>query len=607
MPSLLATEIGDAYTKRRKNSEDDLVDVFKRSMVARTGDYFAKETLDAGASLFSGVSDKFLKEPFEQRAAEKFMNPDRRKFRTNLEKTDQQYNSWVKHEKDGIEKGHSREFIAFEKHFNDERIAEYIKELNRQGKVSDLKIKGMEGLGFSVKDLHKDVLKNMVYQAMDESKDVNGNSYLTLLANKYDNFKNIYETNIPTGETRKLTFTGMDSPKNFGQFITSKIKNIFDKGDNDERLSRAIDNIASNDEDLIKDKRFARIVETKRALENIDSTFSRDAQALLNLEKEEIFQENFLIKKFNELGATGKKVETIESGDNGLYKQTQITLTTAAGEKSYETREPLTNINDAEGRLMGNDFQRRPSTNAYHVAMKYLSSRGMTQLTEIIDNQNLVDGSGNPLTPMSRDITIDQYDFMMQSINVISVQNQGEFRKQPAEEAAAEIAAIASMVKGMQQSVRDAYRPYPVSKGIDDSAFFVDPSTRLQLKDLKFIIPNEKQRLAYNKNKSDLPKGMTAAQGKALAEHLSQKNDKIAAQRALQETTVAFVQYWNEQGDVSETIRQNLRKESIEKTSQFVPRARAKKETPLESLLKDKLRPARTDPLFNSPSLFTRP
>lgn len=607
MPSLLATEIGDAYTKRRKNSEDDLVDVFKRSMVARTGDYFAKETLDAGASLFSGVSDKFLKEPFEQRAAEKFMNPDRRKFRTNLEKTDQQYNSWVKHEKDGIEKGHSREFIAFEKHFNDERIAEYIKELNRQGKVSDLKIKGMEGLGFSVKDLDKDVLKNMVYQAMDESKDVNGNSYLTLLANKYDNFKNIYETNIPTGETRKLTFTGMDSPKNFGQFITSKIKNIFDKGDNDERLSRAIDDIANNDEDLIKDKRFARIVETKRALENIDSSFAKNAQALLNLEKEEIFKENFLIKKFNELGATGKKVETIESGDNGLYKQTQITLTTAAGEKSYETREPLTNINDAEGRLMGNDFQRRPSTNAYHVAMKYLSSRGMTQLTEIIDNQNLVDGSGNPLTPMSRDITIDQYDFMMQSINVISVQNQGEFRKQPAEEAAAEIAAIASMVKGMQQSVRDAYRPYPVSKGIDDSAFFVDPSTRLQLKDLKFIIPDEEERIDYNKNKSDLPEGMTAAQGKALAEHLSQKNDKIAAQRKLQETTVAFVQYWNEQGDVSETVRQNFLEESIEKTSQFAPEKEVTARPELKSLLKDKLQPARTDPLFNPPSLFPRP
>lgn len=607
MPSLLATDIRDAYIKRKKKSEDDLVDVFKRSMVARTGDYFAKETLDAGAALFSGVSDKFLKEPFEQRAAEKFMNPDRRKFRTNLEKTDQEYNSWIKHEKDGIEKGHSREFIAFEKHFNEERIAEYIQELNRQGKVSDLKIEGMEGLGFSVKDLHQDVLKNMVYQAMDESKDVNGNSYLTLLADKYDNFKNIYEKNIPTGETRKLTFTGMDSPKNLGQFITSKIKNIFDKGDNDERLSRAIDDIASNDEDLIKDKRFARIVETKRALENIDSTFARDAQALLNLEKKEIFKENLLIKKFNELGATGKKVETIESGDNGLYKLTQITLTTAAGEKSYETREPLTNINDGEGRLMGNNFQSRSSTNAYHVAMKYLSSRGMTQLTEIIDNQNLVDGSGNPLTLMSRDITIEQYDFMMQAINVISVQKKGEFRKQPAEEAAAEITAISSMVNGMKNSVRDAYRPYSVSKGIDDSAFFVDPSTRLQLKDLKFIIPDEEERIDYNKNKSDLPEGMTAAQGKALAEHLSQKNDKIAAQRKLQETTVAFVQYWNERGNVSETVRQNFLEESIEKTSQFAPKKEVTARPELKSLLKDKLRPARTDPLFNPPSLFTRP
>ena len=607
MASLLATEIGDAYTKRRKKSEDDLVDVFKRSMVARTGDYFAKEALDAGASLFSGVSDKFLKEPFEQRAAEKFMNPDRRKFRNNLEKTDQQYNSWVKHEKDGIEKGHSREFIAFEKHFNDEKIAEYIQELNRQGKVSDLKIKGMEGLGFSVKDLDKDVLKNMVYQAMDESKDVNGNSYLTLLANKYDNFKNIYETNIPTEETRKLTFTGMDSPKNFGQFITSKIKNIFDKGDNDERLSRAIDDIANNDEDLIKDKRFARIVETKRALENIDSTFAKDAQALLNLEKEEIFKENLLIKKFNELGATGKKVETIESDDNGLYKLTQITLTTAAGEKSYETREPLTNINDVEGRLMGNNLQSRSSTKAFNVAMKFLNNRGMTQLKKIIDDQNLVDGSGQPLTPMSRDITIDQYDFMLQTIGVLAVQEKGEFRLKPAEERAAEVTAVASMVKGMQQSVRDAYRPYPVSKGIDDSAFFVDPSTRLQLKDLNLIIPNKEERQNYNRNKSNLPKGMTAAQGKLLAEHLSQKNKKIAAQLELQESTVAYYTYWGERESASETLRERLLSSGIKEAEKFAPRARAKKETPLESLLKDKLRPARTDPLFNSPSLFSRP
>ena len=256
---------------------------------------------------------------------------------------------------------------------------------------------------------------------------------------------------------------------------------------------------------------------------------------------------------------------------------------------------------------MGNDFQSRPSTNAYHVGMKYLSNRGMTQLTEIIDNQNLVDGSGNPLTPMSRDITIEQYDFMMQAINVISVQNQGEFRKQPAEEAAAEIAAISSMVNGMKESVRDAYRPYPVSEGVNDSAFFVDSSTRLQLKDLKLIIPNEKERLAYNKNKSSLPEGMTAAQGKALSEYLSQKDAKISAQRKLQETTVAFVQYWNERGNVSETVRQNFFEESIEKTSQFAPKARAKKETPLESLLKDKLQPASTDPLFNPPSLFTRP
>lgn len=607
MPSLLGTEIGDAYTKRKKKSEDDLVDVFKRSMVARTGDYFAKETLDAGAALFSGVSDKFLKEPFEQRAAEKFMNPDRRKFRTNLEKTDQEYNSWIKHEKDGIEKGHSREFIAFEKHFNDEKIAEYIQELNRQGKVSDLKIEGMEGLGFSVKDLDKDVLKNMVYQAMDESKDVNGNSYLTLLANKYDNFKNIYETNIPTGETRKLTFTGMDSPKNFGQFITSKIKNIFDKGDNDERLSRAIDDIANNDEDLIKDKRFARIVETKRALENIDSSFAKDAQALLNLEKEEIFEENLLIKKFNELGATGKKVETIESGDNGLYKLTQITLTTAAGEKSYETREALTNINDAEGRLMGNDLQSRSSTKAFNIAMKFLNNRGMTQLKEIIDNQNLVDGSGQPLTPMSRDITIDQYDFMLQTIGVLAVQEKGEFRLKPAEERAAEVTAIASMVKGMQQSVRDAYKPYPVSQGIDDSAFFVDPSTRLQLKDLKLIIPIKKERQNYNENKSALPKGMTAAQGRLLAEHLSQKDAKISAQRKLQETTVAFIQYWGERESASETLRERFLPSGIKEAEKFAPKKEVTARPELKSLLKNKLRPARTDPLFNPPSLFPRP
>ena len=36
--------------------------------------------------------------------------------------------------------------------------------------------------------------------------------------------KNTYEESIPTGRTRQLSFKGMDSPKNLGQFITSKIK-----------------------------------------------------------------------------------------------------------------------------------------------------------------------------------------------------------------------------------------------------------------------------------------------------------------------------------------------------------------------------------------------
>ena len=196
---------------------------------------------------------------------------------------------------------------------------------------------------------------------------------------------------------------------------------------------------------------------------------------------------------------------------------------------------------------------------------------------------------------------------MLQTIGVLAVQEKGEFRLKPAEERAAEVTAIASMAKGMQQSVRDAYRPYPVTQGIDDSAFFVDPNTRLQLKDLKLIIPNEQERQDYTKNKSNLPEGMTSAQGKLLAEHLSQKDAKISAQRALQETTVAYYTYWGERESASETLRKRFLPSGIKEAEKFAPRARAKKETPLESLLKDKLQPARTDPLFNSPSLFTRP
>lgn len=49
------------------------------------------------------------------------MEPDRRKYRKDLSKLDDDYNSWIKHEKAGREKGHSREFIAFEKDFNDEK------------------------------------------------------------------------------------------------------------------------------------------------------------------------------------------------------------------------------------------------------------------------------------------------------------------------------------------------------------------------------------------------------------------------------------------------------------------------------------------------------
>ena len=609
------------HVAAKKREEEDYLELIKKAFVMQAGSEGAIMAITPLSKMASSATQAIFVTPFEERAYAKLMEPNRRKLNNDIEKEDQWQNSWDKHTKAGIEKGHSRKYIAFEKDYTEEKRMEYIQQLNNQGKLSNLKIKGMKGLGFSIQNLEDKVFKNMIYQALDESKNADGKSYLDLLADKYDRRKEIYEANIPTGKARELSFRAMESPKNFGQFITSKIKSIFDKGDNDERLSRAIDDIASNDEDLKKDTRYSRIVETKRALENIDSTFARDAQALLNLEKEEIFEENLLIKKFNELGATGKKVETIESGDNGLYKLTQITLTTAAGEKSYETREALTNINDVEGRLMGNDLQSRSSTKAFNIAMKFLNNQGMTQLKEIIDNQNLIDGSGQPLTPMSRDITIDQYDFMLQTIGVLAVQEKGEFRLKPAEERAAEVTAIASMVKGMQESVRDAYKPYPVSEGIDDSAFFVDPSTRLQLKDLKLIIPIKKERLAYTNNKSKLPEGMTAAQGRLLAEHLSQKDAKISAQRKLQETTVAFIQYWGERESASETLRKRFLPSGIKEAEKFAPSARAKKETPLESLLKDKLQPTRTDPLFDSqplmnettvkgkvsPSLFTRP
>jgi hypothetical protein len=612
MASGWGDDIASSAKAARAKQEDSLFDVFKRSIVARTGDELAKQTLAPVSGAISSGAKALFVTPFERRAAEKFMNPDRRKFNNDLTRQDDEYASWIKHEKAGIEKGHSREFIAFEKDFTEEKRMEYIQELNNQGKLSSLKIEGMEGLGFSIKDLDADVFKNMVYQSLDESKDANGKSYLTLLADKFDNMKNTYEESIPTGRTRQLSFKGMDSPKNLGQFITSKIKNIFDKGDNDERLFRAIDNIATNDEDLMKDKRFARIVQTKRALENIDSTFAADAKALLNLEQKEIFQENLLIKKFNELGATGTAVTSIESDDSGLYEQTIYTYETAAGKKSHEVRKPLSDKADPDGRLLASNFQGKSSTQAFAVAMKNLTSDGMTQLKAIIDDKKFVDGDGKPLTLTSRNITAPQYDFMISSMEYLAITNEGQYRSKAPEIEAAKMSAISSLVGKMTKELKDATAPYEVyNKDINDSMFFVDPKERLTLKPLKEIITNTAQRKAFVVN-SKRPSQMTQEEFNILKRHQGQEKTKLAAQKRLRESVAGVNQFFNREKTAEQFLRDQGLPEDIRATDPFAPKVNAKEKTPSESLLKDILAPTNTrtstaDRLFSSNSLFTKP
>ena len=613
MASTLGSAFGDAGKARRKAAEKtDYGRLFREGLFTAGVKAGAESLFKPIAKGTTAAVESVLVTPFERRATEKFMEPDRRKYRKDLSKLDDDYNSWIKHEKAGREKGHSREFIAFEKDFNDEKRMEYIQELNNQGKLSNLKIEGMEGLGFSIKDLDKDVFKNMIYQALDESKDTDGNSYLSLLANKYDNLKTSYETNIPTGKVRELSFKAMDSPKNLGRYVTSKIKSIFDKGDNDERVSRAIDDIVTNDEDLMKDKRFARIVQTKRALENIDTTFAADAKALLNLEQKEIFQENLLIKKFNELGATGTAVTSIESDDSGLYEQTIYTYETAAGTKSHEVRKPLSDKADPDGRLLASNLQAKSSTQAFGVAMKNLTSDGMTQLKAIIDAKKFVDGDGKPLTLISRNITAPQYDFMISSMAYLAITNEGQYRLRSPEIEAAKMSAISSLVGGMTQELKDANAPYVVyDKDINDSMFFVDPKERSTLKPLKEIITNTAQREAFVVD-SKRPSQLTQEEFDILKRHQGQEKTKLAAQKLLRDSVAGVNQFFNREKTAEQFLRDQGLPEDIRATDPFAPKVNAKEKAPSESLLKDILAPTNTrtstaDRLFSSNSLFTKP
>ena len=464
----------------------------------------------------------------------------------------------------------------------------------------------MEGLGFSIKDLDKVVLKNMAYQLYSETKDANGKSMLTLLADKYDNFEEIYEQSIPTGKTEKLLFKGMDSPENLGAYVFSKIKGIFDKGDNDERLSRAIDNIATNDKDLMKDPRFAYIVQTKRALENLDSTFAADARAILNLEQSEIFKENVLIKKFNELGATGSEIKTIESDDFGLYEKIVYTTETAAGKKSHEVRSPLTSKNDPDGRLLGNSLQGKSSTNLFSKAAKYLDSNGMSQLQKLITDRNLVDSKGRKLTTSSLDMTIGQYTFITQAIDVLFRTDGGVFRLKDAEITAAEIQAETALIKSMTAEFSTIAAIYEPKKNVNDAKFFEDPSTRRELKPLSEIIPDKEVLNAFVAD-NKVPAGWKKGEYSALKNHLSQADRKKAAYKKIQDALVGIHEFSNKRRNVSETIQDSLLSENIADLREYVPTPEPKEKSPLESLLKDRLQPTRTDPLFNSTSLFTRP
>ena len=128
----MATKYGNLFraghVKAKKREEEDYLELAKRAFVTQAASEGAKMAFTPLSKMASSATQAIFVTPFEERAYAKLMEPNRRKFDSDLEKQDQEYNSWIKHEKAGIEKGHSRDFIAFEKDYTEEKRMEYIQQ-----------------------------------------------------------------------------------------------------------------------------------------------------------------------------------------------------------------------------------------------------------------------------------------------------------------------------------------------------------------------------------------------------------------------------------------------------------------------------------------------
>ena len=570
MASTLGSAFGDAGKARRKAAEKtDYGRLFREGLFTAGVKAGAESLFKPIAEGTTAAVESVLVSPFQRKATLVANEPNMRALSLTEKRNAQLRKTQTTNDMAAAKNNVPKERVAFNENINDDVRSSYIEELAKQAKMSSNSVEGITGLGFSIDTLKKDntLIDQMIYQSWKKS------GYLDVLVEERKNFQEIYDSKIPTGQRKTDIFEVLEAPKNLGSWIGRKTKNIFTGTDPIAERANALDGIAENNEELKpKYKAIGEIVETFRSL---DESVLTSVQTLADIEKNIIFQNDYLVKEFNKVGTTGKKEETIQEIDGVLYTKTQVTITDVNGTRELTPKlTKLTDETDLDGRLVAAQYQSNTKSNIYNFATGALSKAGLEEFHKIIEGDLGVYSSsdGRPLNPAGFDMTLDQYENLQRTIQALA--RDSKYVKESPEITVARMEGVLSIIKSQKEDLATLGTKYQIS---DNSSWMFQknkPSELLNQDELlELVIPDETTRKEFKTN--GMGNRKTVMQFKKINNkdqadlflfNLQLQREKESASMSLAATTAGFLQTI----DKNESIFDTTNKEEQEITQKRV-------------------------------------
>ena len=478
-----------ASERKRKAKEVDYWDLIKRQMVVSGANEVTKAVTPVITGAVGSAISSVAVDPFERSASENRTSSERG-LKLNIQKETEAYAARQAADALGRKDNTTPKWVAFQEYLTDETRAKAKRQLAEEG-----------GENFAAGKVDGKVLDQMIYEVWDES------GYLDKLVTKRNERDTWYIDNIPTGKALEYGLRGLERPKNVVSWLGSTVKNMFTGKDLDDMRSRALDNNAANDKDLMDDSRFSTLVKITRALEKKTGEETIDDKTIIGVAKEELFAENALYKAHKRLAQSAIVTEAIATVDGvvGIKTTTQEVNADGKTTNTEETFTALTPKDDPKGSTLTKSYQLKTATNVYTFIKGALNATG-TQQIDLATTKGLNDRdpeyakeffllpNGKRMFPASKDLNLDQYQWYMCIASGLSV-SPTYASKSPAVSAEILKARMALLTK-LKNEVAIVGAPFenPINNYDDSWMFATEKRERLNPELSDLITTNDKQK-----------------------------------------------------------------------------------------------------------------